>query len=205
MRSRASVFRWSALRDKKAALKEVTESFLVHRHDLSQATQANYRLQFRLYDGWVAAQLGRPTRVGDVEPGTVNAYLEHRRTTVSAQSAHAAWKALRSLATFLAARRILREGDNDPDASLFTDRSGQALTGNAVRKLFDRLKVSTGIDDLCAHMLRHTWATNYHRSASGSRFDLQTEGGWRTGRMVERYTKSRPFEERRRGPSPLTA
>ena len=99
----------------------------------------------------------------------------------------------------------VREGDNDPDASLFNDRSGQALTGNAVRKLFDRLKVSTGIDDLCAHMLRHTWATNYHRSASGSRFDLQTEGGWRTGRMVERYTKSRPFEERRRGPSPLTA
>ena len=47
--------------------------------------------------------------------------------------------------------------------------------------------------------------TNYHRSGSGSRFDLQTEGGWRTGRMVERYTKSRPFEERRRGPSPLTA
>src|SRR5229473_4482203 len=44
-----------------------------------------------------------------------------------------------------------------------------------------------------------------HRSASGSRFDLQTEGGWRTGRMVERYTKSRPFEERRRGPLPFTA
>lgn len=99
----------------------------------------------------------------------------------------------------------VREGDNDQDAPLFTDRSGETLTGNAVRKLFDRLKVSTGIDDLCAHMLRHTWATNYHRSASGGRFDLQAEGGWRTGRMVERYTKSRPFEERRRGPSPLTA
>ncbi len=110
MRSRAAVLRWSALRDKKAALKEVTESFLVHRHDLSQATQVNYRLQFRLYDGWVAAQLGRATRIEDVEPGTVNVYLEHRRTTVSAQSAHAAWKALRSLATFLAERRILAEG-----------------------------------------------------------------------------------------------
>ncbi len=314
MTTRASVLRWSALRDKKADLKEVTESFLLHRHDLSPATQTNYRLQFRLYDGWVAAQLGRPTRVEDVEPGTINAYLEHRRTSVSAQSAHAAWKALRSLATFLAERGILsdrgasvlqhiraprikdeprraltddellrllthagqgetgqrdrtivmtllvcgirrgelcglrlgdvdlrerrlhvraatsksgeardvtlhleaakeldtyindvRAGDTDADAPLFTDRSGQALTGNAVRKLFDRLKVSTGIDDLCAHMLRHTWATNYHRSASGSRFDLQAEGGWRTGRMVERYTKSRPFEERRRGPSPLTA
>ena len=314
MKTRAQLVRWSALRDKKAALKEVTESFLIHRHDLSPATQDNYRLQFRLYDTWVAAQLGRATRVEDVEPGIVNAYLDHRRVTVSAQSAHSAWKALRSLATFLAERRItsdrgasvlqhiraprikdeprralsddellrllayagegetghrdrtivmtllvcgirrgelcglrlgdvdlrerrlhvraatsksgaardvtlhleaakeldvyindVRRGEVDADAPLFTDASGNALTGNAVRKLFDRLKRSTGIDDLCAHMLRHTWATNYHRSASGSRFDLQTEGGWRTGRMVERYTKSRPFEERRRGPSPLTA
>src|SRR2546426_6228870 len=109
MRSRAAVLSWSALRDKKAALKEVTESFLVHRHDLSPSTQDNYRLRFRLYDGWVAAQLGRPTCVEDVEPGTVNAYLDHRRSTVSAHSAHAAWKALRSLATFLAERRILSD------------------------------------------------------------------------------------------------
>ncbi|HLQ04800.1 MAG TPA: tyrosine-type recombinase/integrase, partial [Verrucomicrobiae bacterium] len=91
------------------------------------------------------------------------------------------------------------------EAPVFTNRHGQALTGNGVRKLFERLKSRTGISDLCAHMLRHTWATNYHRSASGSRFDLKAERRWRTGRMVERYTKSRPFEERRRGPSPLTA
>jgi len=303
-RPRANLVRWTALRDKKAALKEVSESFLIHRHDLSPKTQDNYRMQFRLFDTWVAAQLGRPTRVADVEPGIVNAYLEHRRATVSAQSAHAAWKALRSFAAFLSERRIqadggasvlqhvraprikdeprralsdeellrllayagdgetgrrdraivmillvcgirrgelcglrladvdlrerrlhvraatsksgeprdvtlhleaakeldvyindLRRGELDPEAPLFTDRTGAALSGNAVRKLFDRLKAATGIRDLCAHMLRHTWATNYHRSASGSRFDLQAEGGWRTGRMVERYTKSRPFED----------
>ena len=79
------------------------------------------------------------------------------------------------------------------------------MTGNAVRKLFERLKLRTGIRDLCAHMLRHTWATNFHRSGSGSRFDLMVEGGWTTGRMVERYVKSRPFEERRKAPSPFTA
>ncbi|HEY6203925.1 MAG TPA: tyrosine-type recombinase/integrase [Candidatus Limnocylindria bacterium] len=49
----------------------------------------------------------------------------------------------------------VREGDTDADAPLFTDRSGQALTGNAVRKLFDRLKVSTGIDALRAHAPAH--------------------------------------------------
>jgi hypothetical protein len=46
-------------------------------------------------------------------------------------------------------------------------------------------------------MLRHAWATNFHRSGSGSRFDMQVEGGWTTGRMVERYCNARPFEERR--------
>jgi hypothetical protein len=54
-------------------------------------------------------------------------------------------------------------------------------------------------------MLRHTWATNFHRSGSGSKFDMQVEGGWTTGRMVERYCKARPFEERRKAPSPFTA
>src|SRR5207247_4955191 len=61
MSNPARVLRWTALRDKKAALKEVSESFLIHRHDLSIATQDNYRLQFRLYDMCVSAQLGRPT------------------------------------------------------------------------------------------------------------------------------------------------
>jgi integrase len=98
-----------------------------------------------------------------------------------------------------------REGEKDPEAPLFTDRSGQGITGNGVRKLFERLAVRSEIRDLCAHMLRHTWATNFHRSGSGSRFDLMAEGGWTTGRVVERYTKARPFEERRRAPSPFAA
>jgi site-specific recombinase XerC len=98
-----------------------------------------------------------------------------------------------------------REEDGDDDAPFFIDRHGEALTGNGVRKLFERLAVRSGIPDLCAHMLRHTWATIFHRSASGSRMDLMTEGGWTTGRMVERYTKARPIEERRRAPSPFTA
>jgi integrase len=82
-----------------------------------------------------------------------------------------------------------REGETDDDAPFFTDRHGEAMTGNGVRKLFERLAVRSAIPDLCAHMLRHTWATIFHRSASGSRMDLMTEGGWTTGRMVERYTK----------------
>jgi hypothetical protein len=80
-----------------------------------------------------------------------------------------------------------RTGSAEPDDPLFTDRHGRALTGNAVRKLFERLKTRTGIRDLCAHMLRHTWATNFHRSGSGSRFDIAGRGrleNWTDGRAV---------------------
>ena len=57
------------------------------------------------------------------------------------------------------------------------------------------------------HLLkqRHTWATNYNRSRTGSTFDLQVEGGWTTARMVDRYCKVRPLAERRLVPSPFTA
>ena len=95
--------------------------------------------------------------------------------------------------------------DGGDDDFLFVDRRGGPLTGNAVQSLFKRLRVRAGIRDLCAHMLRHTWATQFNRSASGSRFDLQVEGGWTTGRMVDRYCKARPFEERRRADSPFKA
>jgi hypothetical protein len=35
-------------------------------------------------------------------------------------------------------------------------------------------------------------------------FDIAVEGGWRDLKMVQRYTKSRPFEELQRLPTPLS-
>jgi integrase len=99
----------------------------------------------------------------------------------------------------------VRNGDSADEAPLFTDRHGRPLTGNAVRLMFDRLKIRTGIRDLSTHICRHTWATNCNRSASGSKFDLQVQGGWTTGRMVDRYCKVRPIDERRRAPSVFSA
>jgi integrase/recombinase XerD len=306
--------RWAEMRDVHTPLTEVIDSFLTHRHDLSARTAMNYRRAISGFAKWCGTSIGREAEISDIEPGTVEGYLAFRRTNSSAQCARVAWVALRSLARFLAERRIhhefgesalrlvrmprvkdeirraltddemwrlirsasdgetgardstivwtllgcglrreelasLRLGDveiqerrlhirattsksvhardvtipieaakaldsyiadhrsgaAEEDAPLFTDRRGNGLRGDAVRKLFERLKVRTGIRDLCAHQMRHTWATNFHRSGSGSRFDLMVEGGWTTGRMVERYTKSRPFEERRKAPSPFTA
>jgi site-specific recombinase XerD len=305
--------RWAEMRDERTALVDVVESFFIHRNDLSAATAANYRIAIAQFVKWCSESLGWPPTISDLEGGTVEAYLHFRRVTVSAQSARSGWVALRSLAKFLADRRIhhdngdsvlrlvrqprvkdeprraltdeemwrvlevagagemglrdkalvwmllgcglrraeaanlrladvnvqgrtlhvraqtsksvhprdvtipietakmldeyldLREGDSDEDAPFFIGRDGRALSGNGIRKLFERLKVRSGIRDLCAHINRPTWATNFHRSGSGSRFDLMVEGGWTTGRMVERYTKARPVDERRRAPSPFTA
>jgi site-specific recombinase XerD len=301
------------MRGPETLLEGMVESFIVHRSDLSEATVRNYRVALNAFARWCARELGRAATVGDVEPGTVEAYLKQRRFSVSAETARVGWVALRSIAAYFAQLRIhgdgesvlrhvrmprvkeshrrnltdaemwrviecasqgeqggrdhaivitllgtgirreelisLRLRDVDPqerllrvrattsksvhprdiavpvevakeldhyvfdvrlgtqedDAPIFTNRYGKALTGTAIRRLFDRLKVRTGIPDLCAHMLRHTWATNYNRSRTGSTFDLQVEGGWTTARMVDRYCKVRPLDERRRAPSPFTA
>jgi len=50
---------------------------------------------------------------------------------------------------------------------------------------------------------RHYWATSAHR-AGMTVFDIAVEGGWRDLKMVQRYTKSRPFEELQRLPTPLS-
>lgn len=301
------------MRGIETPLEGMVDSFIVHRSDLSEATVRNYRVALNAYVRWCDRELGRAAVVGDIEPGTVEAYLKHRKLSVSAETARVGWVALRSIAEYLAELRIhgdtesvlrhvrmprvkethrrnltdaemwkvvecasegeqggrdhaivitllgtglrreelislclgdldaqerllrvrattsksvhargialpvevvkeldhyifdLRRGEQDDSAPIFTNRYGRALTGTAIRRLFDRLKVRTGIADLCAHMLRHTWATNYNRSRTGSTFDLQIEGGWTTARMVDRYCKVRPLDERRRAPSPFSA
>jgi site-specific recombinase XerD len=309
----ATPLRWKEMRGPETPLEGMVESFIVHRSDLSEATVRNYRVALNAFTRWSQRELGRAATVGDIEPGTVEAYLKHRRLSVSAETARVGWVALRSIAEYLAELRIsgdgesvlrhvrmprvkenhrrnltdaemwkaiecaaegeqggrdhaivitllgtgvrreelisvrlrdldpqerllrvrattsksvhprdialpvevvkeldhyiydVRLGPQDDDAPIFTNRFGRALTGTAIRRLFDRLKLRTGIPDLCAHMLRHTWATNYNRSRTGSTFDLQVEGGWTTARMVDRYCKVRPLDERRRAPSPFTA
>lgn len=107
-----------------------------------------------------------------------------------------------ALDAYLADERPKADADDEP---VFVTERGHALTRSGVTQLFDRLKARTGIRDLCAHMCRHTWATNFRRAGSGDVFDLQAEGGWSDLRMVRRYSKMRPLDERRRAPSPFAA
>ena len=109
--------RWTEMRDVHTPLTEVIESFLVHRHDLSPATATNYRLAIRSFADWATTALERAAEVGDLEAGTVEAFLAHRKSTGSAQCARSAWVALRSLARFLAERRIHHEHGESTFAS----------------------------------------------------------------------------------------
>ena len=45
--------------------------------------------------------------------------------------------------------------------SLFLTIEREPITSNAIKMLFQRLKISSGISRLYPHLLRHTLATNY--------------------------------------------
>jgi site-specific recombinase XerD len=77
----------------------------MHRHDLSPASATNYRHWLTRFDRWCALTLEREAVVGDVEPGTVDAYLAELRLS-SPDGANSTWVALRSFAGFLAERKI---------------------------------------------------------------------------------------------------
>lgn len=93
--------RWREMRGPDTALEGVIESFMVHRCDLSEATQRNYRFALGRYVTWCSRELGRPATIGDVEPGTVEVYLRESKVNVSSETARSAWVALRSLAGYL--------------------------------------------------------------------------------------------------------
>lgn len=141
--------------------------------------------------------------LGDVDAGERRPHIRAATSkSVHPRDVTIPIETLKSLDAYVMDHRLGSAEAPDP---LFTDRHGKPLTGNAVRKLFERLKTRTGIRDLCAHMVGHTWTTNFHRSGSRSTLDMQVEGRRTTGRMVERYCKARPFDERRKAPSPFTA
>lgn len=73
---------------------------------------------------------------------------------------------------------------------------------NYMARLGDRFE-EAGVANWMAHRSRHYWATSAHR-AGMTVFDIAVEGGWRDLKMVQRYTKSRPFEELQRLPTPLS-
>lgn len=99
-----------------------------------------------------------------------------------------------------------RPGAEDPESPLFLARGNHGFKPQGLAAVFRVLAERSGIHDLTAHMLRHTWATNYLRKGSGDLIDMSHEAGWndKQNRMAWRYSHEKPISERRRRPSPFS-
>jgi integrase/recombinase XerD len=94
-----------------------------------------------------------------------------------------------------------------PDGPLFLTEEGEPFSLGGFQtymgRLGDRFEAA-GIPNWMAHRARHYWATSAHRVGM-TVFDIAAEGGWKDLKIVQRYTKARPFEELQRLPTPLSA
>lgn len=73
-----------------------------------------------------------------------------------------------------------------PSGRIFRCTDGRPLSSNAVKNLFRKLKVSTGIERLHPHLLRHTFATRYIRNG-GNQAVLKEILGHSTLKMTSVY------------------
>jgi integrase len=53
-----------------------------------------------------------------------------------------------------------------------------------------------------AHLLRHTWATNWMKQPGADLLTLMRQGGWKRLQMVERYSHAIPVKHRSALPNP---
>jgi integrase len=64
-------------------------------------------------------------------------------------------------------------------------------------RIWDSIERDTGIHGF-SHLLRHTWATNFHRASKltgATVYDLKQQGGWADLAIPMRYTHERPMDE----------
>jgi site-specific recombinase XerD len=94
---------------------------------------------------------------------------------------------------------------DDSTAPAFVGRLHTALRKNGIASLFRTLARESQIPELTAHVLRHTWATNYLIAGTGNLIQLTRDAGWtdKQNRMAMRYVHERPIAERRKTPSPF--
>ncbi|TMG42109.1 MAG: phage integrase family protein [Chloroflexi bacterium] len=67
----------------------------------------------------------------------------------------------------------------------------------------NRIRKRSGVRRFHAHLLRHTWATNWMKGPGADLLSLQRQGGWERLEMVERYSHAVPIRDRAALPNPL--
>jgi len=77
-------------------------------------------------------------------------------------------------------------GIDNKNEPLLTNRDGSKLTENAIKKMFYKIKIKTGIEKLNCHLGRHTFATNY-LDAGHTQRDLQFALAHESEAMSKKY------------------
>lgn len=96
-----------------------------------------------------------------------------------------------------------RSMNRETDAPLFPTRSSEPFTQDGFGKLFQRIHRTSSVRTFSAHLMRHTWATNFMRVPGASLLELKRQGGWQRWEQVERYSHAVPHHDRRTLPNPL--
>ena len=91
------------------------------------------------------------------------------------------------------------------EAPLFPTDEGRTFSTEGWEKVFQRIRVRAGVVTFNAHVLRHTWATNFMRQPGADLLQLKRLGGWTRWEMVERYSHAIPVRDRNALPNPLNA
>lgn len=91
-----------------------------------------------------------------------------------------------------------------PEAPLFpTDEGAFFRSTESFGKVFARIATVSGIRRFHAHLLRHTWATNWMKPPGADLLALMRQGGWKRLQMVERYSHAIPVKDRSALPNPM--
>ena len=101
--------------------------------------------------------------------------------------------------------RYLSRTGTRREAPLFPTDEGRTFSTEGWEKVFQRIRLRAGVATFNAHVLRHTWATNFMRQPGADLLQLKRLGGWARWEMVERYSHAIPVRDRNALPNPLNA
>lgn len=141
----------------------------------------------------------RELRVGDLN-------LRDRQLTVRAETSK--FRRSRTVDFHDAVARELdrhlrnRASLHDDDPVIATDE-GTFFSKDGLAKVFQRIRTRSGVRNFSAHILRHTWATEYMRQPGANLLELKRQGGWSTWDQVERYSHAVSVRDRSQLPNPL--
>lgn len=100
-------------------------------------------------------------------------------------------------------RYLRNRRDRTSDAPLFPTDAGTTFTTEGWEKVFQRIRARANVSTFNAHVLRHTWATNFMRQPGADLLQLKRQGGWARWEMVERYSHAIPVRDRSALPNPV--